>query len=160
MEEFNRENQELKRRLQETGGKYEGSVRDNQALAGQVRDAQEKLRLSATETSRLSNELNDFKNRLMGLTGENRDLAGQVRDGQEKLRLSASHVQQLVSEIEDFRRRAVVFEGKEKDFARNQQELEKRLNELGLRYETTQRDNQGLAGQVRDAQEKLRLSAT
>ena len=29
-----------------------------------------------------------------------------------------------------------------------------------MRYETTQRDNQGLAGQVRDAQEKLRLSAT
>ena len=96
----------------------------------------------------------------MGLTGENRDLAGQVREGQEKLRLSASHVQQLVSQIEDFRRRAVAFESKEKDFARNQQELEKRLNELGLRYETTQRDNQGLAGQVRDAQEKLRLSAT
>jgi len=95
----------------------------------------------------------------MGLTGENKDLAGQVREGQEKLRLSASHVQQLVSEIEDFRRRAVAFEGKEKDFARNQQELEKRLNELGLRYETTQRDNQGLASQVRDAQEKLRLSA-
>ena len=28
-----------------------------------------------------------------------------------------------------------------------------------MRYETTQRDNQGLAGQVREAQQKLRLSA-
>ena len=69
----------MKRRLQETGGRYESSQRDNQNLSGQVRDAQEKLRLSATETSKLSNELNDFKQRLLGLTNENRDLTGQVR---------------------------------------------------------------------------------
>jgi uncharacterized phage infection (PIP) family protein YhgE len=79
--------------------KYENTVRDSQGLAGQVRDAQEKLRQSATESSRLSNELNDFKQRLMGLTSENQGLAGQVREGQEKLRLSASHVQKLVGEI-------------------------------------------------------------
>jgi hypothetical protein len=76
--------------------RYETTQRDNQGLAGQVRDAQDKLRQSATESSRLTNELNDFKNRLMGLTNENKDLTGQVRDGQEKLRLSASHVQKLV----------------------------------------------------------------
>ena len=52
------------------------------------------------------------------------------------------------------------FEGKERDFNRNRQELERRLNELGLKYETTQKDNQGLTSQVRDAQEKLRLSAS
>ena len=79
--------------------RYESSQRDNQGLAGQVREAQEKLRLSATETSRLSNELNDFKNRLLGLTSENKDLAGHVRESQEKLRLSAAHVSKLVSEI-------------------------------------------------------------
>jgi hypothetical protein len=62
--------------------RYETTQRDNQGLAGQVRDAQDKLRQSATESSRLTNELNDFKNRLLGLTNENRDLTGQVRDGQ------------------------------------------------------------------------------
>jgi hypothetical protein len=62
--------------------RYETTQRDNQGLAGQVRDAQDKLRQSATESSRLTNELNDFKNRLLGLTGENKDLGGQVRDAQ------------------------------------------------------------------------------
>ena len=93
--------------------------------------------------------MNDFKNRLLGLTGENKDLAGQVREGQEKLRLSASHIQNLVIEIEDFKRRTAAFDGEKRDLDRNRQELEKRLNELGMRYETSQRDNQGLAGQVR-----------
>lgn len=77
--DFARNQQELEKRLNELGLRYETTQRDNQGLAGQVRDAQEKLRLSATETSRLGNELNDFKNRLLGLTGENKDLAGQVR---------------------------------------------------------------------------------
>ena len=76
---MDRNRQELERRLNELGLKYDNSVRDNQGLSGQVRDAQEKLRLSATETSKLSNELNDFKQRLLGLTNENRDLTGQVR---------------------------------------------------------------------------------
>lgn len=65
--------------------------------------------------------MNDFKNRLLGLTGENKDLAGQVRDSQEKLRLSAAQVTKLVAEIEEFRRRAVEFEGKERDLGRNRQ---------------------------------------
>jgi prefoldin subunit 5 len=43
----------------------------------------------------------------------------------------------------------MVFDREKQDLDRNRQELEKRLNELGLRYETSQRDNQGLAGQVR-----------
>ena len=62
-----------------------------------MREGQEKLRLSATETSRLTNELNDFKNRLLGMTGESKDLAGQVRESQEKLRLSAGQIQTLVA---------------------------------------------------------------
>ena len=67
---------------------------------------------------------------------------------------------QLVAEIDDFKRRTVAFEREKQDLDRNRQELEKRLNELGMRYESSQRDNQGLAGQMRDAQEKLRLSAS
>ena len=109
--------------------------------------------MSATETSRLNNELNDFKARLLGLTNENRDLGGLLQEGQEKLRLSASHVQTLVAEIDGFRTKTA-------DFDRKYAELERRLQETGGRYENAQRENQGLAGQVRDAQEKLRLSAT
>lgn len=48
--------------------RYETTQRDNQSLVGQVREGQEKLRQSATESSRLANELNDFKNKLLGLS--------------------------------------------------------------------------------------------
>ena len=37
VQRFNLENDELKRRLQENGIKLEGTVRDNQTLAGQIR---------------------------------------------------------------------------------------------------------------------------
>jgi hypothetical protein len=48
--------------------RYETTQRDNQGLAGQVRDAQEKLRLSAGQTDTLSRELDNFKNRIQQMT--------------------------------------------------------------------------------------------
>lgn len=78
---------------------------DNQNLALEARDAQDKLRESSLQSTRLVNELTEFKNKVERLALENQRLSGDVREGQEKLRLSASEMQRLVREIEDFRSR-------------------------------------------------------
>ena len=39
----------------------QGLVKENQALGEEVRNAQENLRLSANQISKLNNELNDFR---------------------------------------------------------------------------------------------------
>ena len=41
--------------------KMQGLVKENQALGEEVRNAQENLRLSANQISKLNNELNDFR---------------------------------------------------------------------------------------------------
>ena len=55
---------------------------DNQQLAGEAQNAQERLRESALQSTRLMAELNDFKNKVERLAQENQRLAGDVREGQ------------------------------------------------------------------------------
>ena len=71
--------------------------------------AQENLRLSANQIAKLSNELNEYKNKMENnneesetyrrkiqkLTGENTNLADEIRNAQENLRLSANQIGKL-----------------------------------------------------------------
>ena len=74
-----------------------------------MRNAQENLRLSANQISKLNNELNDYKGKLSAnnqesetyrqkiqkLMNENTSLGDEVRTAQENLRLSANTVAKL-----------------------------------------------------------------
>lgn len=96
------------------------------ALGGEVQEAQEAVRLSAQQTSKLSLELNDFrqrydvsnqesetyKQRIQKLLSENTGLNEEVRSAQENLRLSAGQMGKLqnefkiaCNEIEELKRR-------------------------------------------------------
>ena len=44
--------------------KMQGLIQENQHLGDEVRNAQENLRLSANQISKLNSELNDYKNKL------------------------------------------------------------------------------------------------
>ena len=71
--------------------------------------AQENLRLSANQIAKLTNELNEYKNKMENnneesetyrrkiqkLTGENTNLADEIRNAQENLRLSANQIGKL-----------------------------------------------------------------
>ena len=80
----------------------QGLLQENQHLGEEVRNAQENLRLSANQISKLSGELNDYKSRISSndqendalkkrmqkLLQENSGLAEEVRNAQENVRLS------------------------------------------------------------------------
>lgn len=110
----------------------QGLVQQNQALGEEVRNAQENLRLSANQISKLNNELNDYKGKLASnnqesetyrqklqkLMAENTSLGDQVRVVQENLRLSANTVAKLnnelkitCNELEEAKRRVKQLEG-------------------------------------------------
>jgi chromosome segregation ATPase len=132
------ENEELKKRLQEIGGdvsrkiaEYENKIamlgqelerlngvieRKNteiRALGGEIQEAQENIRLSNAQQSKLSMELNQFKSqvqvgnqesetyrqKIQKLMAENNQLGDEVRDAQENLRLSASQIGKLNNEL-------------------------------------------------------------
>ena len=78
-----------------------------------MQEAQENVRLSSQQTSKLTNELNDFRGRLgqstqegesykirlQKLTGENQALGEEMRGAQENLRLSAGTMTKLQNEL-------------------------------------------------------------
>ena len=103
--------QEYERRIHENESENDGIrrkmqnlVKENQALGEEVRNAQENLRLSANQISKLNSELNDYrvkiesnnsesesyKQRIHKLMSENTSLSDEVNIAQENLRLSAN----------------------------------------------------------------------
>lgn len=75
-----------------------------------MRNAQENLRLSANQISKLNNELNDYKSRnnqesetykmkIQKLMAENTSLGDEMRNAQENLRLSANTIAKLNNEL-------------------------------------------------------------
>ena len=84
-------------------------IQENQFLGEEVRTAQENLRLSANQISKLNSELNDYKNRvsvnnqesetyklkIQKLMAENSSMGDEVRTAQENLRLSANTIAKL-----------------------------------------------------------------
>ena len=106
IEHNNAESDSIRRKMQ-------GLVKENQALGEEVRSAQENLRLSANQISKLNNELNDFRvkiesnnsesesyrQRIHKLMSENTSLSDEVNIAQENLRLSANTVAKLNNEL-------------------------------------------------------------
>ena len=78
-------------------------------MGGEIQEAQENIRLSNAQTSKLSQELQDYRNRfqtsneesetyrqkIQKLMNENNALGDEVRNAQENLRLSASQIGKL-----------------------------------------------------------------
>lgn len=107
---------EYKRRIEQndaeneaTRRKIQNLVQENQHLGEEVRNAQENLRLSANQISKLGNELNEYKTRvatnnqesetyklkIQKLMAENNSLGDEMKNAQENLRLSANTVAKL-----------------------------------------------------------------
>ncbi len=88
-------------------------IQENQFLGEEVRTAQENLRLSANQISKLNSELNDYKNRvsvnnqesetyklkIQKLMAENSSMGDEVRTAQENLRLSANTLAKVNNEL-------------------------------------------------------------
>ena len=109
---------------------------ENEQLTGETRVSQERLRESALQSTRLVNELTEFKTKIERLTQENQRLVGDVREGQEKIRLSSSEMTRLVREIEEFKNRVGQHVQENEALKRKSNEggeLQRRLNE----YERT-----------------------
>jgi chromosome segregation ATPase len=86
-------------------------------MEGEVRNAQENLRLSANQNNKILQELNDYKSKISAneqennalkqkinnLLKENSNLDGEVRNAQENLRLSANQMNKLNAELNEYR---------------------------------------------------------
>lgn len=93
--------------------KINNLVRENKTLDGEVRDAQENLRLSANQMKKLNAELAEYKNQISSnnsenetyrlkiqkLMQENTSLGDEVRGVQENLRLSSGTINKLTNEL-------------------------------------------------------------
>lgn len=89
--------------------KINNLMKENQNLDGEVRNAQENLRLSANQMSKLNAELNEYKSRIdvnnqenetyrariQKMMSENSSLSEEIRAAQENLRLSAGQMSKL-----------------------------------------------------------------
>ena len=134
-------------------------VGQNKGLEGQVREAQENLRLSAQQNQKIIKELNDHKERILNndqesealkkkmqkLLQENSGLAEEVRNAQENVRLSNAQQSKAFQELNEYKRRI------EQNDAENEATRRKIQNLV--------QENQHLGEEVRNAQENLRLSA-
>ena len=103
----------LGQELERLNGVIERKNNEIRALGGEIQDAQENLRLSAAQTTKISTELSDYKNRFQAtneesetykqkiqkLLNENNQLGDEVRNAQENLRLSASQIGKLNNEL-------------------------------------------------------------
>ena len=159
-------------------------LKENTGLNDEVRTAQENLRLSAGQMSKLNAELNEYKSRINAnnqesdtykqriqkLLAENTGLNEEVRNVQENLRLSAGTLSKLQNEFklvcaenEEIKRRLLEAENNVKRFRNDGdskvnalvQECE-RLNAL---VEKRNGEIRALGGEVQEHQEGLRLSA-
>ena len=88
--------------------------------------------------------INSLQERIQRLVGENKGLGDEVRDAQENLRLSAQQNQKIVKQLNDYKDR----------ISTNDQESEA----LKKKIQKLLAENSGLAEEVRNAQENVRLS--
>jgi len=134
-------------------------VGENTSMDGEIRSAQENLRLSANQNSKIVQELNEYKSRIASndqennvlkqkinnLLKENANLDEEVRGAQENLRLSANQMSKLNAELNDYKSRINANNADSENYRQRMQKL------MG--------ENSSLTEEVRSAQENLRLSA-
>ena len=134
-------------------------VAENKGFEGEVREAQENLRLSAQQNQKIVKELNEFKERItindqesevlkkkiQKLLQENSGLAEEVRNAQENLRLSNAQQSKAFQELTEYKKRI------------EQNDLDN--ENIRRKIQNLVQENQHLSEEVRNAQENLRLSA-
>ena len=154
------------------------------ALGGEVQEAQENIRLSAAQASKLTNELNEYrsrfgqstqeldtyKQRIQKLLGENAALGDEVRSAQENLRLSAGTLKKLqgefktvCGELDETKKKLAETENAWKRLKAESdnkvQILTQECERLNALVEKRNSEIRALGGEVQEAQENLRLSA-
>ena len=150
------DNEELKRKLDEIGGKRVPEYENRIAILSQeIERLNGVLEKKNVELGNLNKKLHeiDAMNKTIGslqekitrLVSENTSINDEVRNAQENLRLSANQNAKIVAELNEYKNR----------IAANDQEnnlLKQKMNNL-------MKENQGLDEEVRNAQENLRMSA-
>ena len=125
----------------------------------EIQEAQESLRLSANQNSKLAKELSDYRDKLgsndqqnevlkakiQKLLQENTGLADEVRNAQENVRLSNAQQSKAFKELQEYKLQIESNNSESENIRRKMQNLVK--------------ENQALGEEVRNAQENLRLSA-
>ena len=147
------------------------------ALGGEVQEAQENLRLSAAQTSKMNSELNEFKGRLgqtsqeseaykiriQKLIAENSSLGDEVRNSQENLRLSTGQIGRLTAEYksmvtqnEEFKKKVQDYDNQLKRFKGESdnkvQILTQECERLNGLVEKRNAEIRALGGEVQEAQ--------
>jgi FtsZ-binding cell division protein ZapB len=183
---------------------------ENKMLSDDVREGQEKLRISTSQTSKLMNEFNEIKARIDQLTrenevlkaerqkvlqemhgmhdklsendrsygekisklsAENKMMSDDVREGQEKLRISTSQTSKLMNEfgevkgrIEQMTRENEVLKAERAKVLQEMHGLHGKLGETdrayGEKISKLSSENKMLSDDVREGQEKLRISTS
>jgi chromosome segregation ATPase len=147
------------------------------ALGGEVQEAQENLRLSAAQTSKMNSELNEFKGRLgqtsqeseaykiriQKLIAENSSLGDEVRNSQENLRLSTGQIGRLTAEYksmvtqnEELKKKVQDYDNQLKRFKGESdnkvQILTQECERLNALVEKRNAEIRALGGEVQEAQ--------
>jgi uncharacterized coiled-coil DUF342 family protein len=73
---------------------------ENQGLVNEVREGQDKLRLSTNEISKIVQELNEYKSRYNGLGQENEHLKRGINEYESKIKTLEGKIIMSSSEIE------------------------------------------------------------
>jgi chromosome segregation ATPase len=134
-------------------------VTENADISGEMRDAQENLRLSANQNQKIMQELNEYKRKIdennhentvlktkiQKLANENSSLSGEVTNAQESLRLSAATQAKLQRELNAY----------QEQISANNQESET----YKIKIQKLLAENNSLGDEIRGAQENMRLSA-
>jgi chromosome segregation ATPase len=176
--------QKMAEEIQRLNGIIEKKNNEIRALGGEVQEAQENLRLSSQQATRLSAELNDYRNkyglttqeidtykqRIQKLMGENAALGDDMRSAQENLRLSAGTLnklqgefKQVCGELDEHKKRLGDTEGAWKKLKSESeimaQKMAEEIQRLNGIIEKKNNEIRALGGEVQEAQENLRLSS-
>jgi chromosome segregation ATPase len=183
---------------------------ENKMLSDDVREGQEKLRISTSQTSKLMNEFTEVKTRIEQMTRENevlkaerqkvlqemhglhgklgendrtygekinklshenKILSDDIREGQEKLRISTSQTSKLMNEfneikarIDQLTRENEVLKAERQKVLQEMHGLHGKLGEndrtYGEKMSKLSQENKMLSDDVREGQEKLRISSS
>lgn len=118
---------------------------ENKGLEGEVREAQENLRLSAQQNQKIIAELNSYKDRIstndqesealkkkiQKLLQENSGLAEEVRNAQENVRLSNAQQSKAFQELTEYKKRIEQNDAENEGIRRKMQGLMQENQHLG-----------------------------
>jgi chromosome segregation ATPase len=145
------------RQLKNLSDQLRKMVDENKDLHNEIRDGQEKLRISNAQTQKLVMELNEYKTHIVGseqqtdefkkkiqrLLQENTGLGEELRGAQDALRLSTAQQNKIMTELAQFK-----------------EENNRESDTYRLKIQKLLGENTKLGEEVQEAQERVRLSAS